>query len=180
MTEATSRRLGSRKRSTGPPSKIFSEKFVRAIADGGLPDAPITAMIAQVGRRYRGDALIVGRAPNGWGDCYHPSDLRHPERQAAFLRAATHISFCCTWIGLKDRGLADFDPAIYWSQGRSSKANHRTTEGEWAIAQLTASWPSVVAELGCPILRLFGFQDCSPAFVQGMAQQFIKLPPGLG
>jgi Schlafen, AlbA_2 len=100
--------------------------------------------------------------------------VTHARCLARRFAAARQVSFRCTWIGLENRELADFDTSAYWNR-RIAKASQRTVEGEWATATLAASWPSIVAELGCPILRLFGFTDCSPAFVRGMAPKFIKL-----
>jgi hypothetical protein len=100
--------------------------------------------------------------------------VTHARCLATRFEAARQVSFGCTWIGLKNRELADFDPSAYWNR-RIAKANQRTVEGEWATATLAATWPTIVAELGCPILRLFGFTDCSPALVKCMAPRFIKL-----
>ena len=54
-------------------------------------------------------------------------------------------------------------------------SEQRTTKGEWKVAKLGAARSSVVAELSCPILRLFRFYQCNQAFVEDMAPKFVKL-----
>src|SRR5215208_5950779 len=95
--------------------------------------------------------------------------VTHARLLARRFETATQVSFRCTWIGLEGRELADFDASIYWSPGRVAKADRRATEGEWNTAQLAAAWSTIVAELSCPIQRLFGFTDCGPVLVEGMA-----------
>ena len=41
--------------------------------------------------------------------------------------------------------------------------------------QLNTDWFQIVADLGCPILRLFGMHDCSAEVVRGMARSFISI-----
>ena len=101
--------------------------------------------------------------------------VRHARAFAQRFPTASTVSFRCTWKGLHDRELTDFDPGIYWSPGRRATASERILAGEWPVVQLGAAWPKIVAELGCPILHLFGFTDCSPEFVEGMKHRFIKL-----
>ena len=154
--------------------------------DTSLPDfwRVATDGRATLVRAYREDrdrsVKDLGRAAGTWLSpetvIRETAELvTHARLLARRFETATQVSFRCTWIGLKEREFADFDPSIYWSPGRIAKANQRTTEGEWTTAQLAAAWPTIVAELGCPILRLFGFTDCSPAFVEGMAPKFVKL-----
>jgi hypothetical protein len=97
----------------------------------------------------------------------------HARAMLPYFPTATHVQFRCTWAGLMDRELQDFNPEIYWGHGKICRTDTRTVEGEWTPAQLTASLWVVVAELACPVLRLFGFSDCSPAFVQKVAHRFI-------
>lgn len=98
--------------------------------------------------------------------------VAHARAMLTYFPTATQVSFRCTWMGLKDRELRDFSPEIYWGHGKIARADRRTVEGDWTPAQLSASPWVVVAELGCPILRLFGFSDCTPEFVQGVASRF--------
>jgi hypothetical protein len=143
------------------------------------PDGRVTIV-----RTYREDrkrnVKDLGRAAGTW---ISPETIMretaelvtHAKLFARRFETATNVSFRCTWIGLKDREIADFDSSIYWSRGRISKANQRTIVGEWSTAQLAANWSTVVSELGCPILRLFNFPDCGPVFVDHIKSRFVKL-----
>lgn len=101
--------------------------------------------------------------------------VAHANSLAVRMEGATRLTIRCTWIGLKNRQLDEFDPAVYWRPGQTASANQRTTTGEWSIAHSRAAPFNIVAELSCPVLRLFGFRDCSAQFVQKMAEQFVKL-----
>ncbi len=101
--------------------------------------------------------------------------VRHVRAFAQRFPTAATVSFRCIWKGLHDREFMDFDPGVDWSPGRRASASERTVEGEWPVVQLGAAWPKIVAELGCPILHLFGFTECTREFVEGMAPRFIKL-----
>lgn len=101
--------------------------------------------------------------------------VRHARAFARRFPSATTVSFRCVWKGLKGREFKDFDPGTFWRPGRIATANERTVSGEYPVVQLGATWPKIVSDLGCPILYLFGFTECSPEFVEGMAPRFIKL-----
>lgn len=101
--------------------------------------------------------------------------VTHARLLARHFQMPTRIAFRCTWLGLADRELADFDSSIYWGHGHVSSADRRTTEGEWVETTVAATWPSVVAELCSPILCLFGFTKCSADFVEGISSKFVKL-----
>jgi hypothetical protein len=45
----------------------------------------LTGFWAAVGKDYRGELLLVGRAVNGWGEGFLPNQLQSPEIGAAFL-----------------------------------------------------------------------------------------------
>jgi hypothetical protein len=101
--------------------------------------------------------------------------VTHATLLARRFETATSVSFRCTWLGLADRQIDEFDPSIYWSPGKVAKADNRTIEGEWALADLVNSWPEIVSELACPVLRIFGFEECGPTLVERMAPRFVKL-----
>ena len=84
------------------------------------------------------------------------------------------VLFRCSWRGLNGRMIDDFG-SVYWSPGRSAQAEQRTTSGSWAVSTLAASWQNVVADLACPVLAMFGFNECGPALVEGLAPRFVKL-----
>ena len=101
--------------------------------------------------------------------------VAHANALVRRIEEATRVGFRCTWMGLKDREINDFDPAVDWLPGRVASADKRTTEGEWSVVQLRAARSTIVAELSCPILRLFGLDGCNTVFVERMAKRFIKL-----
>ena len=101
--------------------------------------------------------------------------VAHAKSLVRRIEKATRVGFRCTWMGLKDREINDFNSEDYWRPGHAASADKRTTEGEWSVVQLRAARSTIVAELSCPILRLFGFDGCNAAFVERMAERFIKL-----
>ena len=146
--------------------------FWRVTADGR----------ATLVRAYREDrkrsVSNVGRKAGTWLDpetvVRETTELvTHATALARRMEGATRVGFRCTWIGLKDRELAGFNS--YWHRGRIARAPRRTTQGEWGVAQLRAARSTIVAELSCQILELFDFRDCNAAFVEGMAERFVKL-----
>ena len=101
--------------------------------------------------------------------------VAHANSLAKRMEGATRVSFRCTWMGLKGREIDDFEPEVYWRPGYIARAHQRTTEGEWSVWQLRTARSTIVGELSCPILQLFGF-NCDAAFVEGMEKRFVKLP----
>jgi len=101
--------------------------------------------------------------------------VRHARAFARRFPTATAVSFRCTWLGLHGREISDLDPSVYWSPGKIAAADKRITNGEWTVVQLNADWAKVVADLGCPILALFGMDYCSAEMVQGMAPKFVSI-----
>ena len=101
--------------------------------------------------------------------------MRHARAFARRFPTATTVSFRCTWLGLRGREIGEFDPSIYWSPGKIAAADRRITTGEWTVVQLNTDWSQIVADLGCPILALFGMYDCSARMVRGMAPRFISI-----
>ena len=101
--------------------------------------------------------------------------VTHARLLARYFHAPTRISFRCTWLGLRGRQFADFDPAIDWGHGHVASADRRTTEGEWPVATMAATSSEIVSELCSPVLNLFGFTRCSAEFVERLAPRFVKL-----
>ena len=83
--------------------------------------------------------------------------VTHARLLARYFETPTRISFRCTWLGLRGREFADFDPTIYWGHGKVASADLRTTEGEWPVATTAATWTEIVSELCAPVLNAFGF-----------------------
>ncbi len=135
-------------------------------------------------RAYNEDCMSsIGASNRSLGTWLSPETIvrettelvTHARWLARQFEMATTVNFRCTWIGLKNREFADQDPSRYWRPGRIATANQRTTEDQSTSAALAAAWPAVVANLACPVLRLFGFTGCNPSFVENMASRFVKL-----
>ncbi len=101
--------------------------------------------------------------------------VRHARAYSRRFPSNTEINFLCTWVGLQNREIGDFDTGVYWRPGKISAANKRVVRGSWSTSQISADWPQVVAELGCPVLNLFGVDFCNREFIRGMAQEFKSL-----
>ncbi|HCN73761.1 MAG TPA: ATP-binding protein [Pusillimonas sp.] len=101
--------------------------------------------------------------------------VQHARAFARYFPTASTVSFRCTWTGLDGRQIRDMDPSIHWSSGRTPTADKRITSGEWPIVKLNTHWHQVVADLGCPILSLFGLDFCSAELVASIAPRFVKL-----
>jgi hypothetical protein len=99
--------------------------------------------------------------------------VRHARALARRFPTATAVGFRCTWLGLRGREIRDFDNSILWRPGQIAAADRRVTTGEWTVVQLNTEWSQIVADLGCPILALFGMDYCSSEMVRGMAPRFI-------
>lgn len=83
------------------------------------------------------------------------------------------VAFRCTWGGLAGREIDDWND--YWSPRQIARADQRTITGTWDVQVLMANWQEVVARLSCPVLSLFGLNDCSAELVAGMAPRFTRL-----
>ena len=101
--------------------------------------------------------------------------VTHARLLARYFEAPTRIAFRCSWLGLRGRQFADFDPAIDWGIGYVASADRRTSEGEWPVATMAATWTGIVSQLCFPVLNLFGFTRCSAEFVERLAPRFVKL-----
>ncbi len=141
------------------------------------PDGRVTLIRAYREDRQR-NVRPSGRAAGTWLSpetvIRETTELvAHARSLARRFETATTVTFQCSWIGLKDREIADFDSS-YW-RPHTSGAEQRTTKGEWTVTELGAAWSTIVAELSCPILRLFTLDQCNQAFVENMAPKFVKL-----
>ena len=80
--------------------------------------------------------------------------VAHAKELAKFFAAVGAVEFRCTWYGLKDRRIADFDPSIDWYD-RTCRINERTTASQSSVEALTADPDSIVLALVTPVTRLF-------------------------
>lgn len=97
----------------------------------------------------------------------------HAMLLAKRFESASQVSFRCTWMGLKDREIAEFNPSVYWRSGGKARVDERTTEKTYTTAELAAKWSTVVSDLVCPVLYVFGF-NCREDLVENMKQKFVR------
>ena len=119
-----------------------------------------------------------GQAPGSWLSpetvIRETAELVTHARIVAEHYGGDGVAFRCTWRGLAGREVDDFG-GVHWSPGRQARAHQRTTAGTWDVPAFAANWHEVVANLSCPILSLFGFNDCDPNLVARLAPRFVKL-----
>ena len=99
--------------------------------------------------------------------------VTHAMLLAKRFETAIQVSFICSWMGLENREIADFNPSVYWHSGRKAKTDKRVTGKTYTTAELAAKWSTVVSDLACPVLYLFGL-NCGQDFVESMKQKFIR------
>lgn len=97
----------------------------------------------------------------------------HAMLLAKRFESVTQVSFRCTWMGLENREIADFDSSVYWHSGRKARMDKRVTGKTYTTAELVAKWSTIVSDLACPVLYLFGL-NCGQDFVESMKQKFIR------
>lgn len=86
----------------------------------------------------------------------------------------TGAEFRCTWYGLRNRCIADFNSEILWNR-RISKADGRTTSAHADPETLFEKWPALVATLANPITMLFDGMETNEEWVKRIAPEFRKL-----
>lgn len=138
---------------------------------------------ASIVRAYREDRtrseLDTGRTAGTW---LSPETvvrettefLTHAKLLARNFASATSVQFKVTWSGLRRRHIEEFDRSVYWRESYFARENRRVVRGEWTPTQLAGMWDVAVADLSCPVLRLFGLEFCSAEFVRGMEPRFKK------
>jgi hypothetical protein len=121
---------------------------------------------ATIIRPYREDRKSVphlqkqGLKPGRWlsprGVAREAYELvAHAKELAKAFTLAESVEFRCSWHGLKDRKIADFDPTVDWYEDRICRINERTTTVRASVEALAADPSSVVLELINPVARLF-------------------------
>lgn len=86
----------------------------------------------------------------------------------------TGAEFRCSWSGLRNRRIADFNPAVNWDD-RVSRADSRTTSARADKDLLLENWPLLVSELANPITMLFDGMETNEEWVRHIAPTFRKL-----
>ena len=98
--------------------------------------------------------------------------ITHAMLLAQRFEMPKQVIFRCTWMGLKNREVADFKNSVFWRPRRIAKTDKRDIEKTYTIAELEAKWSTVVSDLACPILFLFGFDQCGADFIESMKPKF--------
>ncbi|MDE0159452.1 MAG: ATP-binding protein [Candidatus Dadabacteria bacterium] len=157
-----------------PWSGLWTPEFWRVAPDGR----------ASLVRAYREDrprsTEILGRRAGTWLSretvIRETAELvTHAKCMAKRFETAAQVSFRCTWMGLENRELAEFDPSVDYFRSHKSQTDKRITEKTCTIVELEARWSTIVSDLSKPVLRLFGSNYCSPEIVEHMKPEFIKL-----
>jgi hypothetical protein len=151
---------------------------------GGLPDFwRVTGKgDATLIRPYREDAPVKRveqtHAPGTW---FSPrllvQDLTEFTAHAtamldAFLDASA-VEFRCSWYGLTNRSINDFNLGVIWDR-RISRADSRTTAAKVERKALIDNWPALVATLAKPTAVLFDGLDINEEWVKHIAPEFRK------
>jgi hypothetical protein len=100
--------------------------------------------------------------------------VTHAKELAKCFEAATGVEFRCTWYGLKDRRIADFDPSIDW-QERKSRVNERSISACASLAALAGNPQSIVEEMVAPVGRLFDGLEITASAIESWRPGFRKL-----
>ena len=151
---------------------LWFPEFQRVAPDG-------RASLIRAYREDRPDAVEkLGRSAGTWLSpetvIRETAELvTHATLLAKEFRTASQVSFRCTWMGLENREISDFNRSVYYSLRRVAKADKLTTEKTCAVEKLENEWATIVSDLACPILRVFGFDHCCPDFVENIKSKFI-------
>lgn len=87
--------------------------------------------------------------------------VTHAKELAKFFAAAEAVEFRCSWHGLKDRRIADFDPSVDWYD-RTCRINERTTVSRSSLEALAGDPDPIVLALVTPVSRLFDGLEITP------------------
>jgi len=100
--------------------------------------------------------------------------LTHAKELAKFFASAETVEFRCSWYGLKDRRIADFDPSVDWYD-RTCRINERTTTARASVEALAGDPDSTVLGLVTPVARLFDGLEITRAQLQQWRPTFRQL-----
>jgi hypothetical protein len=152
----------------------------------GLPDywRMTRTGYATLMRTYREDATTIdkGREALEPGKWFSPrlivQELTELTAHAAAMfnifGDCTGAEFRCSWYGLRNRHVADFNPGVLWDH-RISKADARTTSARADKETLFDRWPALVAKLANPVTMLFDGIETNEEWVKQIAPEFRKL-----
>jgi len=140
---------------------------------------------ATIIRPYREDRVVVphlerhGLVPGNW---LSPRTLvrevyevaTHAKELAKAFEFADTVEFRCSWYGLKERQLAEFEPGVDWREGICHEAT-RTTAVTTSTDQLTVDTAAIVMDLAGPVLRLFDGLETTPEWINQLRPRFRML-----
>ncbi len=95
----------------------------------------------------------------------------HAKEFAKNFEGVDTVEFKCTWYGLRNRLIADFDPLISWHP-RKCHVDKRSTRAEATLAVISASPLSIVSELASPLTRLFDGWEITPQKIDSWKKRF--------
>lgn len=98
--------------------------------------------------------------------------ITHAMLLARRFEMPKQVTFRCTWVGLKNREIGEFKNPAFWRSVHMAKTDKRDIEKTYTIAELEARWSTIVSDLACPILLLFGFDQCGADFIESMKPEF--------
>jgi hypothetical protein len=139
---------------------------------------------ASIVRAYREDRHVVRDSETNLrpGEWFSPHTLireiseflRHAVIISRAFESAQGVEFNGRWVGLANRRIDEFDSGIDW-RNRVARADTRTVQGEWSVAELAADWENVVATLASPICRLFDGLEVTGDWVRSDSRKFRQL-----
>jgi len=98
----------------------------------------------------------------------------HAKELAKFFPYASQAEFRCSWMGLKNRSIADMQPGVDWRE-YVCRVNERTSTATVPLDTVTADTASVVAALAAPVLNLFDGFDLSRDWILREVPKFRML-----
>lgn len=136
-------------------------------------------------RPYREDTMrdpVLARRGLTPGTWFAPRTLvrevyelaTHAKEMSKAFPSAARVEFRCTWLGLKGRIIADFEPGTNWHE-RRCHADQRTSAAIVSVDELTADTAAVVAKLVKPVLNLFDGLDLSREWIARQVPKFRML-----
>jgi hypothetical protein len=98
----------------------------------------------------------------------------HAKELTKFFDHAISVEFRCSWFGLRDRRIGDFNPGVDWNL-RTCHVEERTTYATPSIEELASDPESVAIELYSPVLRLFDGLELDRAWLTKEKARFRML-----
>ena len=142
------------------------------------PDGHASLIRAYMEDRPRSSSTL-GRMPGTWISTERVIQetaelVTHARALAKRFKTARQVTFRCAWAGLENRGIAEFEPHVDWLRSHKSNSRNCVAKRVCTLVELEAKWSTVVSDLSSPILDLFGFDHCSPDYVETIKPNFLS------